>query len=367
MLVLSLALGAAPAIAAQSMPGWRTDFSRHTVPLEEIVPGGPPKDGIPPVDRPEFEPVASAARWLGSREPVIVVEHGGVARAYPLQILVWHEIVNDVIAGMPIAVTYCPLCNTAIVFSRIILPGADTTTFGTTGRVRLSDLVMYDRGTESWWQQATGEGLVGVHAGGQLSRFPSTLVSFAEFRRNFPRGVVLSRATGHERPYGRNPYLRYDAEGASPLASLFGRRPDTRFPAMARVVVVKEGPEQLVIPFERLRRDRVVATRIGAKDLIVWWIEGTASSMDTEIIAEGREVGSAVAHRSSVDGRVLTFRPHGDATFRDTQTGTTWSALGHGISGPLTGRRLEPIDHGAYFWFAVAAFWPQARLLDSQR
>jgi len=155
--------------------GWATDFSLHTVPLDEIVSGGPPKDGIPALDHPNFVGVAEARRWLEDDDPVLVIETEGASRAYPYQVLIWHEIVNDEIDGLPLAVTYCPLCNTALVFAR--RHGERTLDFGTTGRLRHSDLIMYDRQTETWWQQATGEAIVGTLAGETLELYPAQTTS----------------------------------------------------------------------------------------------------------------------------------------------------------------------------------------------
>jgi len=130
-------------------------------------------------------------RFLDDREPVIVVERGAAARAYPLQILVWHEIVNDRLAGRPIAVTYCPLCNSGVVFDRRV-DGRDLT-FGTTGKLRRSDLVMWDRQTESWWQQFSGDALVGTLTGRRLRMLASQTLSWRDFKHIYPRGTVLSR------------------------------------------------------------------------------------------------------------------------------------------------------------------------------
>ena len=186
--------------------GWATAFSLHTVPLDEIVSGGPPRDGIPALDHPSFVGVAEAHRWLEDDEPVLVIETEGASRAYPYQVLIWHEIVNDEIDGLPLAVTYCPLCNTALVFAR--RHGERTLDFGTTGRLRHSDLIMYDRQTETWWQQATGEAIVGTLAGETLERYPAQTTSWRTFRETHPDGQVLSRETGYDRPYGKNPYVR---------------------------------------------------------------------------------------------------------------------------------------------------------------
>jgi Protein of unknown function (DUF3179) len=174
--------------------GWKTDFSKHDVPLTEFISGGPPRDGIPPVDEPKPTSQTAAERWLSDREPVLAVELGDQVRAYPLQILVWHEIVNDTLGDRPIAVTYCPLCNSAIVFDRRV--GGRETTFGTTGKLRKSDLVMWDRATQSWWQQLTGEALVGALTGARLRPITAQTLSWADFKARCPEGTVLSRDTG---------------------------------------------------------------------------------------------------------------------------------------------------------------------------
>src|SRR5438128_6605927 len=162
-LVTLAALPLAHSVEADTL---RTDVSRALVPVEEIVSGGPPPDGIPAIDRPAFVSPAAAAAWLAAREPVLALEVKGDARAYPLQILMWHEIVNDVVGGVPVTVTFCPLCNSAIAFERTV--NGRVLDFGTTGRLRFSNLIMYDGQTESWWQQATGTAIAGELTGTQL-------------------------------------------------------------------------------------------------------------------------------------------------------------------------------------------------------
>ena len=153
----------------------KTNFDKRIVDLSEIMSGGPPRDGTPAVEEPRYTSTEDAGEWLDPDEPVIAAEIDGEARAYPLQILIWHEIANDSLGGTPIAVTFCPLCNSAIVFDRRL--DGEVLDFGTTGRLRLSDLVMYDRQTETWWQQLTGTGLIGAHAGRELVRLPAAIVS----------------------------------------------------------------------------------------------------------------------------------------------------------------------------------------------
>jgi len=353
-----LAIQSAFAQRPQDAGSWRTDFSKTTVELTEVVPGGPPKDGIPPIDHPRFVPT-SEAPWLTPREPVVVVSAGGQVRIYPLQILIWHEIVNDVVGDLPVAITYCPLCNTALVFDRRI--DGRLLDFGTTGKLRHSDLVMYDRQTETWWQQATGEAIVGTMAGLRLAPVEAHLVAWTMARRYYPKALVLSRETGYQRPYGHNPYLRYDAQ-PGPFPALFPRKSDPRLPAMERVVTIDLAGAPVAYPFSRLRREEAVHDSAGPLPLVVLWTAGTASAVDSDEFGQGRDVGAVGVFDRRLDGRLLAFEPIGGGRFRDTASGTIWNLLGQAESGPLAGRTLRPIPHGNHFWFAWAAFRPEARL-----
>jgi hypothetical protein len=346
----------------QRQSEWRTDFTRHTVPLEEIVSGGPPKDGIPSIDRPKFESVADADEWLSPREPVVLVVEGKDAKAYPLQILMWHEIVNDVVGGRPVAVTYCPLCNTALAFDRRF--GGSLLDFGTTGRLRHSDLVMYDRQTESWWQQATGEAIVGELAGRKLELVSAPLVNWLTFKSTHPGGLVLSLRTGFDRPYGENPYARYDEPRGSPIANFFRGRPDPRLPAMERVTAVSLDSEDVAYSFRALRQSPVINDVVGGVPIAVFWMSGTASALDDRQIARGRDVGSTGMFDRRHSGRILEFEPAGAGRFRDRSTGSEFDLLGHAVSGPLEGTKLTAIPHGNHFWFAWGVFKPKTRIVD---
>lgn len=341
-----------------STRGWKTDFTRHSVPLDEIVPGGPPKDGIPPIDAPVFVSTQEADEWLADQEPVIAFELDGVARAYPLQIMIWHEIVNDEVHGRPVLVTFCPLCNLALVYDRHV-EGVGTLRFGTTGNLRHSDLVMWDDATESWWQQATGEAIVGALTGTKLSPLPATIVSYAAFKATYPQGQVLSRETGYERPYGRNPYVGYDDVDQRPF--LFRGPIDGRLPPMLRVVVVHLGDETAVYPYTELEQLRVIADEVSGQPVVVFWEPGAVSALDQSDIAASRTIGAAGVFVPLVDGQPLTFHVV-DGQIRDQETGSVWNVLGLATEGPLAGTQLEPVVHGDYFWFAVAPFYPDARV-----
>ena len=270
--------------------GWQTDFSKAQVPLEEIMSGGPPRDGIPSIDDPAFRKAAEI-ETVGEREPVIRLELGGEVRAYPLQVLTWHEIVNDVVAGVPVAVTFCPLCNASLVFDRRL--GDRVLEFGTTGKLRNSDLVMYDRQTESWWQQFIGEAIVGALAGERLDLVPSRVVSFAAFRAENPEAPVLVPNDPDFRDYGRNPYPNYDSAA---LPFLYRGDLPEGIPPMARVVVVRGGEEILIVGLEKVRREGY--DRAGVE---IMYEAGVASALDAADMADGRDVGSVRVLRDGTD------------------------------------------------------------------
>ena len=350
----------APA-AAQDLPfdtsEWKTNFKKASVPLNEIRSGGPPKDGIPPIDRPKFETVAEAGKWLKPAEPVVIVEHGTDARAYPLQILIWHEIANDTVGGIPLSVTFCPLCNTSIAFDRRL--EGRILDFGTTGKLHKSALVMYDRQTESWWWQVSGLAIVGDLTGKRLTVLPSQIISWDTFRRARPAGKVLSRDTGHSRAYGQNPYVGYDNINSSPF--LYTGTRDPRLRPMERVVTVSLGGSDVAYPFGVLEKAGVVHDMVAGSPIVIFHQKGTASALDAGDIAASRDVGAAAVFAPVVDGRRLTFRAQG-VQFVDQQTKSSWSILGQATAGSLAGRRLPPIVHGNHFWFSWASYRPQTRI-----
>jgi Protein of unknown function (DUF3179) len=334
---------------------WSTDFEEHSVSFDEFIGGGPPKDGIPAIDRPKFVTTAEADGFLADREPVAVLELEGTARAYPLQILIWHEIVNDEIGGRPIAITYCPLCNSTVTFSRQV--GGRTLDFGTTGKLRNADLVMYDRQTESWWQQLTADAVVGELTGERLEVLPSQILSWSEFRRLHPDGEVLSRNTGHDRPYGENPYTGYDQPESSPF--LFEGETDDSLSPKERVAAVATGNgEAVVYPFGRLAKSAPVNDSIDGSPIVVLFDSEVGSALDSATIGLGREVGAAAVFERRLGRRTLAFRPGdrpGEAL--DRQTGSRWDLRGRAIGGPLEGERLRQVPHDDQFWFALAAFY----------
>ena len=291
LLALFLALGTAQANPDRWRHAWpKTDFSKTSIDFDEIMSGGPPKDGIPSIDAPQFVPVAEADH-LKPTEPVIGLAVNGDARAYPLGILIWHEIVNDTVGGVPVTVTYCPLCNSAVVYDRRV--AGEATEFGTTGKLRNSDLVMYDRATESWWQQFLGEAIVGTRTGTRLKVLPARLESWERFAKRHPDGRVLVPNNPRMRAYGANPYAGYDSARLPFLYT--GDYPDDIEP-MARVVAIGNQAWALDLLREQ--------GRIESGDLVLTWEAGQNSALDSRNISEGRDVGNVVAQRRGAEGLV---------------------------------------------------------------
>jgi hypothetical protein len=331
-------------------------FPPALVDVDEIISGGPPPDGIPAIDEPKFLS-PDEVTFLEDVEPVIAFELDGEARAYPLQILTWHEIVNDTVAGVPVAVTYCPLCNTAVVFDRRL--GERVLDFGTSGKLYQSALVMYDRQTESLWSHFTSQSLAGFLAGDELATYPAAIVSWASWKAAHPDGLVLGRDTGHARDYGINPYPGYDDVDSPPF--LFEGEVDGRLAAKERIVGVGLDTEPVAVLLEPLAASGVIEVTVDERPVVLFHLPGTASALESGEVAGGRDVGAVGVFDPVVDGQTLTFTRGGDG-FVDDQTGSRWDIFGTAVGGPLTGKRLEPVEHVDTFWFAWAAYQPDTHI-----
>lgn len=341
------------ALIQQRGTGWKTDFSMTAIDMDEVISGGVPRDGIPPIDAPQFFAVAQV-HDLAPQSPVLALEIAGDARAYPLEVLTRHEIVNDVVGGAPVAVTFCPLCNSAVVFDRQV--GDQVLRFGVSGNLRYSDLIMWDNLTESWWQQLTGEAIVGAFRGAVLRMINSQLISYEVFRKRYPAGKVLRGPLGG---YGRNPYIGYDSN-AKPF--LFKGPVDKRLFATERVLAARIGEQAIAYAFSHLHEKPVVNDRRAGTDIVIFWQPGAASALDAGDIDVSKDVGMALMYdRRLPSGAVLSFHQDGDR-FVDRQTGSEWNIWGEATAGPLAGSRLRQLHAYPHFWFAWAAFYPDTFL-----
>ncbi len=343
--------------------GWETNLEEKTVPLTELE-TVLPRDRIIPVDTPTFVAVSEAPDYMEAREPVVALIVDGHARAYPLAILMWHEIVNDTIGGTPVTVTFCPLCNTGITFSRIV--DGEELTFGTSGMLRNSDLVMWDRQTQSFWQQITGEALAGDFAANRtvLDQLPSSIIAWETFVDAYPDGELLERVTNEfgspVRPYDSPPYAGYDNVDQQPF--LFRGAIDDRLVATSRVLTI-DGPTPVAYPFSFLEETPVVNDSVNDSDIVAFFDDGTFSAFNS-FSDEHQTSGSVAVFSRQVDGRSLTFE-QSDNGVLDVETGSTWNLAGIATDGELTGTQLEPVVHANHFWFAWAVFKPATEIRSS--
>lgn len=325
---------------------------------------GAPRDAIPAVTNPVYLTMAEASERYDPKIPLVQVRLGDDARGYPLGILIWHEIVNDTINGRPVTITFCPLCNTAIAYERQV--GERTLQFAVSGLLRNSDLVMYDRETETLWQQATGHAIIGNLVGARLTGVPATIVSFGQFREAFPDGIIMSPDTGWPRAYGQNPYVDYDSPNQRPF--LYAGELDDRLPPKARVVSV-ETPAGVTIayPWEFVSEQRIVYDTHDETPVVIFWTPGTNSALDRGIIVDSEDIGATAVFARELDGRLLSFALNPDdesgQTFIDEQTSSTWDIFGRATAGELAGAQLNPVIASDHFWFAWWAFHPETEII----
>lgn len=335
-------------------------FPEVLVPRDRIVSGGRLPDEIPAIDEPQFAP-ADEIDWLGDDEAVLVLQAEDTVRAYPVQVMMWHEIVNDVVDGVPVAVTYCPLCNSGIAFDRRL--DGRVLEFGTTGTLYQSALVMYDRQTESLWTHFDGRAVVGTLVGAELEPMFLSTVGWQDFVDAHPDAPVLTRDTGYQRSYGRNPYVGYDTID-KPLTGYFSGDVDDRLDPMTRVVGIQKAAESVAVALSELRERGVVELTIDGQRVTIWHRPGLASSLDDGQVAGGDDVGAVGAFIPETDAGPMTFARDDAGNFVDDRTGSTWNILGEAVAGPAAGEQLEPVTHVDTFWFAWSTYRPSTALAE---
>ncbi len=285
---------AAPALG-QSKNGF--DLSGSLVPADEILGGGPPRDGIPALVDPRFERV-SEVDWLESDDRLLALEQGGTAKAYPIRILNWHEIVNDQVGGRGIAVTYCPLCGTGMAFDlevsesgRPLRQNGQPLELGVSGLLYNSDVLMYDRQTKSLWSQIGRQAITGPLQGERLEMIPLRHTTWGRWHEEHPDGLVLSRNTGHDRDYDVDPYMAYMRSSAVmfPVS-----HEDDRLPEKDLVLGITRGEEAVAFPLDRLTgHPRPVRARVGDVELFVYWFEDSETAFATTL--KGEPVPATIA------------------------------------------------------------------------
>ena len=341
--------------------GWKTDWSLRTISLTELL-LTLRRDAILPIDNPTYLTIDEAIEEYDPKEPFIIVDLNDDARAYPLSVLVAHEIVNDEVGGVPVTITFCPLCNSSVVFDRRI--DGIVHRFGTSGMLRNSDLVMWDDTTETLWQQLTGEGIVGEQAGKKLTFLPVQIGTLESFAASQPDGQVMAKPAGS--PYLRASYRGYDDGIKEPF--LFFGDIDPRLGATERVAALDLGSGPVAYGFDLLAEELVLNVESGGLPVVIFFDDTTQSVFRSALpgAAAGLNIsGSATTYLREANGEVLTFVDNGDGRYRDEQTGSIWDRFGEALEGELAGTQLDPVIHGDHFWFAWAQFHPDTVLITS--
>ncbi len=344
---------------------WKTDTIKRSVDLSEIQ-IVLPKGSFPTLDKPKFVDKLKGLKMFFSKEPVIVVEINGTAKAYPLNILTMHEIANDELEGIHILVTYCPLCNSGIVYNRVINFNGEKEIleFEASGMLRNSDMVMLDRKTESLWQQLMGTAIVGAYNETELEIIPSIIISVEDFFERYPSGKILSKKTGFagsEKKYGFNPYKKYD-EKENPIQYFFSSdKVDKRLPAMERVVDIENNGDYKIYSFTSVAKKGVINDIFKTSKVVLFYKSGTISILDESDISTSKNVGSVTVFNAVVDGQYLSFRRK-RGIFTDNETKSKWDITGHCFEGKLKGKQLKIEPHSNHFAFAWLAFNPDSEI-----
>jgi len=312
------------------------DGTRYIIHPSELLAGGPPKDGIPSLDKPKFTSVEEADEWLKGSDLVLGLELNGITKAYPHRILNWHEIVNDFADGKPVLVTYCPLCRTGIAFDPTI--DGKRVEFGTSGKLWKSNLVMYDRKTDSYWSQVGGKAIVGELAGMKLDQIPLDTVEWKDWKEKHPDTVVLSKDTGFFRDYDRDPYASF---AKSPGVGFGVDFNDNRLFSKAIVYGVLVGDKTKAYSEEKVKEVGLLNDEFAGKKLLVFWDPAlnAVKIFDRELSGEELEF--------SLDGKLIDNK------------GREWNF--DGSSGEM---QLERIDSFGLFWFSWLATYPDTELLS---
>ncbi len=346
---------------------WETDTTNRIVDLSEIT-LVVTRNYFPTIDYPAFINKTEGLIAFFKHEPVISVEINGKAKAYPLNMLTMHEMSNDSLDGIPILPTYCPLCNSSVVYDRRLNYKGKSylLDFEVSGMLRNSDMVMADKQTQTWWQQLMGKGLVGELADADLRVIPSLVISVEEFFNRYPEGLILSpkTATSSEERYGTNPYVNYDSKNNSPYERYFDNAIiDQRLEAMERIIDIKGEDGYKIYPFSTIVKEGTLNDIYENKALVFFHTSGTVSVLDHSDISKSKSIGSVTVFSSVIDGKILTFKKINEE-FIDNETASVWDITGLCLKGKYKGMSLKPEIHGNHFAFAWLSFYPNSEIFS---
>lgn len=328
-------------------PKFLSTFSNN--PLSDfLVSGGPPPDGIPPLDKPHYVSIKAAEVFMEAEDVVFIIESDTVVKVFPQKIMVFHEIVNDAMAGKAFAMTYCPLVGAAIGYYTNV--GGNPTSLGTSGKLLNSNLVMYDRRTNSYWPQILGSAIQGKSQGKSLKPFPVQWTRWKYLKASYPGAQILSIETGYSRPYGHDPYGSYNTRGNyydNGILYFPVLNQDTRLSNKEVVIGVKDRSSQAALLKRSVINKKILQANVGKLPILAIY----DPSLDT-VRVFNRTINGIVASFEFKDGKIM-----------DRKTGSQWSVKGEALQGHFKGRKLSVVPAFDVMWFAWAAFYPNTPIL----
>ena len=336
----------------------QTNYQMREVPLGEFVVAPYGREVLHEMIQPIFTPVRQVSPGaMPATAPVIALVVGDDQRAYPLHILSHYAVVNDRVGALPVAITYCPMCNSAVVYDRRVQDSE--LTFSVSGTIRNSGFVLWDDMTQSWWQQFTGRAVVGYYTGTNLRVIPTQVISYEKFARHYPNGQVLTGdAASPAQSYDNTLWQQYETRR---LPRYFSGQADRRLPAMERVLSTTLGGISVAYPYSVMREQRVINHQISGEPVMAMWMPGASSVLDERSIAGSMDVGMAALYSRRLDGQILVFYREGGQFF-DYETGSQWNIFGEATAGTLSGKRLQPVIARSNFWFAWSTAYPDTQV-----
>lgn len=342
---------------------WATDTVKHKLTISDLHMAAE-KDHLKPLNYPAFIKADQKAFAYYPHEPVISVVINGEARAYPLSVLTLFELCNDTVGGEPIMVTFCPMCNAAMVFNRKVESEGETQIleFGISGILLHNDMIMYDTKTESWWQQLMGEAIAGKHTGAELKMMRAMVISVKDYLDRYPDGKILHPGIVPAELSDHRPFYHLDHDPQH-LTSEFHipESVDHRLPPLERVIDIHTDDHTKIYPYTEISKQQVINEEFDGLPFVIFYHSETVSVMDEDDLKSSRKTGSATAFRSDVDGKRLTFYKDG-MYFRDQQTKSQWDITGYCREGALKGKQLWLLPHSNHFAFAYLAFFPESEI-----
>jgi hypothetical protein len=340
---------------------WVTNTTKKSIELDELLVVGTVEKTLS-IDFPEFLDFSKADKAYLPNEPVLVVEIKGETKAYPLSILIYHQVINDEIKYIPFCVTFCTTTNSVLVYNRRYSHNDKEymLKFGSSGMYRKGNMVLFDRNTETWWQQLTGEAIVGEMHGKTLERYPSVILPYKEYKTNYPNGIVLNPKTGFKHKYGETSLPNYENK-IRPL--YITDSVDLRINPMEKIVVTSFNENAKVYPLSKVLNEAVINDNQNDSAIVIFYKKGMLSVLDKEKLSEANDNGIVTVFSRKLNEQTLEFYQE-NGRFYDKQTNSEWNISGWCVEGELKNQQLKKVPYFTPFSFVWFGFNPKSIVLE---